>query len=196
MPDLHIVTYPHPALSRPSKPLARIDAELRQIVRQMFDLMYAARGVGLAANQVNLPYRLFIMNLTADPSHPEEERVFINPVLSRPRGSEEAEEGCLSLPGVYAPVRRPAQISIDAYNLEGEEVFARLEGMAARVVQHETDHLDGILFIDRLSPTARMAIREQIEEFETVFHGKQRRAEIPTNDAILKQLELLEQLRT
>lgn len=196
MSDLHIVTYPHPALSRPAKPLVRIDTELRDIVRRMFDLMYAARGVGLAANQVNLPYRLFVMNLSADPQQPEHEQVFINPVLSRPKGSEEAEEGCLSLPGLYAPVRRPAQISINAYNLEGEEVCARLEGMAARVVQHETDHLDGILFIDRLSPTVRMALREQIEEFELVYLGKQRRNEIPDNQAIIKQLELLEQLRT
>lgn len=196
MPDLHIVTYPHPALLRPSKPLVRIDSELREIVREMFRLMYAAKGIGLAANQVNLPYRLFVMNLTADPAQAEHEHVFINPILTRPKGSAEAEEGCLSLPGVYAPVRRPAQISINAYNLEGEEVFARLEGLAARAVQHETDHLDGILFIDRLSPTARMAIREQIEEFEVVFHSKQSRSEIPDNDAIIKQLELLEQLRT
>jgi peptide deformylase len=196
MPDLHIVTYPHPALSRPSKPLVRIDAELREIVRGMFELMYAAKGVGLAANQVNLPYRLFVMNLAADPSKAEEERVFINPVLSRPKGAEEAEEGCLSLPGVYAPVRRPAQITINAYNLEGQEVFARLEGLAARVVQHETDHLDGILFIDRLSPTARMAVSEQIKEFELIYQGKRSRSEIPDDDAIIKQLELLEQLRT
>ncbi len=196
MPDLHIVTYPHPALLRPSKPLVRIDSELREIVHEMFRLMYAAKGIGLAANQVNLPYRLFVMNLTADASQADHEHVFINPILTRPKGSEEAEEGCLSLPGVYAPVRRPAQITINAYNLEGEEVFARLEGLAARVVQHETDHLDGILFIDRLTPTARMAVREQIEEFEVVFHGKQSRSEIPDNDAIIKQLELLEQLRT
>lgn len=196
MPDLHIVTYPHPALLRPSKPLVRIDSELREIVHEMFRLMYAAKGIGLAANQVNLPYRLFVMNLTADPAQADHERVFINPILTRPKGSEEAEEGCLSLPGVYAPVRRPAQITINAYNLEGEEVFARLEGLVARVVQHETDHLDGILFIDRLSPTARMAVRERVEEFEVVFHGKQCRSEIPDNHAIIKQLELLEQLRT
>lgn len=196
MPDLHIVTYPHPALLRPARPLVRIDEELRGIVRQMFALMYEAKGVGLAANQVNLPYRLFVMNLSADPAEPEEEHVFINPVLSRPKGSEEAEEGCLSLPGLYAPVRRPAQISINAYNLEGEEVSARLEGLAARVVQHETDHLDGILFIDRLSPTVRMALQEPIKEFEIIYHSKQSRREIPDNEAIIRQLEVLEQLRT
>src|SRR5881227_4418245 len=98
---MEIVTYPHPTLRRVSRPLRRVDAELRQKIREMFDLMYAAKGIGLAANQVDLPLRLFIVNLEAKPDAGEE-LVFINPVISLPRGgTEEMEEGCLSLPGLY-----------------------------------------------------------------------------------------------
>ena len=88
-----------------SKPLKRVDAELREMIAQMFELMYEAKGVGLAANQVDLPYRFFIVNLQSDPAKAEEQ-VFINPVLSPAKGSAEAEEGCLSLPGLYAQVKR------------------------------------------------------------------------------------------
>lgn len=155
---MRIVDYPHPALRRVSKPLKRVDAELHKLVREMFDLMYSDdnhRGIGLAANQVDLPYRLFVVNLTADPALRDQEHVFINPVLSQPQGTAEAEEGCVSLPGLYAPVRRPEKIRINAYNLVGQEITYDLDDLFARVVQHETDHLDGVLFIDRLSTPYR-----------------------------------------
>src|SRR4051812_11610093 len=97
---LKIINYPHPTLRHVSKPLKRVDAELRRIVRAMFDALYEAKGIGLAANQVDLPYRLFIVNPKSDPNEPQEERVFINPVLSSRKGLAEAEEGCLSLPGL------------------------------------------------------------------------------------------------
>src|SRR5688572_26592799 len=97
---LELIQYPHPTLRHVARPLKKIDAELRDIVRQMFELMYKNRGVGLAANQVDLPYRLFIVNLEGDPAKGEE-LVFVNPVISRRKGLAEAEEGCLSLPGLY-----------------------------------------------------------------------------------------------
>ena len=97
---MEIVTYPHPTLRHESKPVKRVDAELREIVQEMFHLMYEARGVGLAANQVDLPLRLFVLNLESDPDK-SEEFVFINPVISKPKGSEEKEEGCLSLPELW-----------------------------------------------------------------------------------------------
>ena len=125
-----------------------------KIVAEMFDLMYAAKGVGLAANQVDLPYRLFVINLDCDPGATEKEFVFINPVLRSHKGIAEAEEGCLSLPGLYGDVRRPEHVVLNAYNLPGQEVTLELDGLFARAVQHEVDHLDGVLFIDRLSPTA------------------------------------------
>src|SRR2546423_15111987 len=102
---MKVIRYPHPTPRHVSKPLKRIDAEVNEIVRQMFDLMYEHRGVGLAANQVDLPYRLFVMNLSGKRGEGEE-FVFINPVLTRPRGLDEKEEGCLSLPGLYAQVKR------------------------------------------------------------------------------------------
>ena len=138
----------------------------------MFSLMYAAKGIGLAANQVDLPYRMFVINLGPDRGE-DDELVFINPILSRPKSPvEEEEEGCLSLPGVYAPVRRPSSIHVAAFNLEGEEICAEFQGLLARVIQHETDHLDGVMFIDRLSDTAEMAVRDEIAEFDRRFEQK------------------------
>jgi peptide deformylase len=192
---LQIVHYPHPALRHVSKPLRRVDAELRATIREMFDLMYQARGVGLAANQVDLPYRLFIVNLESDPQQPDLELVFINPTLSKPKGQADQEEGCLSLPGLYADVKRPERVAVHAYNLAGQEVEEELSGMLARVVQHETDHLDGVLFIDRLPPTGRMQLNEALGEFETVFAGQQSRGEVPDDPAIAAHLAELERLR-
>lgn len=195
---LQIVNYPHPTLMRRSKPLKRVDAELHQIVREMFELMYSKehRGVGLAANQVDLPYRLFVVNLTSDPAAKDQEFVFLNPVLSLPKGSAEDEEGCLSLPGLFAPVRRPEKIRVNAYNLSGEEVVYDLDGLFARVVQHETDHLDGILFIDRLTPTALLAAREPLDEFKREFATRRQLGEIPNDEEIERRLLELERLRT
>ena len=188
---MQIVTYPHPTLRHKSQPIKRVDANLRKMVSQMFELMYEARGVGLAANQVDLPFRLFVANLQSDPEEGEE-LVFINPVISRPKGLEEKEEGCLSLPELYGPVKRPETVQVTAYTLRGEEIEAKLSGLAARVVQHETDHLDGIMFIDRLSETEAMAARESIEEFELAFAGRRQRQEIPSDNDILQRLLDLE----
>lgn len=195
---LRIINYPHPTLRRPSKPLKRVDAELHALVREMFDLMYSKehRGVGLAANQVDLPYRLFIVNLSSDPAIKDEEHVFINPVLSLPKGGEEDEEGCLSLPGLFAPVRRPEKIRINAYNLAGQEVVYDLDDLFARVVQHETDHLDGVLFIDRLAPTVELSVRDRLLEFEQDFASRRQLGEIPSDEDILSRLAELEALRT
>lgn len=176
---MHIIQYPHPTLRHKSKPLRRVDDELRGIVREMFRLMYEARGVGLAANQVDLPLRLFVVNLKADPSEGEE-LVFINPVISGAKGLDEAEEGCLSLPGLYGQVRRPKQVRINAYSLDGQEISADATGLFARVVQHESDHLDGTLFVDRLTETGRLAVGPALEEFELAFKSQCETGGIPT----------------
>jgi peptide deformylase len=189
---LQIITYPHPTLRRVSKPLRRVDAELRKQIREMFDLMYAAKGIGLAANQVDLPLRLFIVNLTAKPNEGEE-LVFINPVISLPRGgSEESEEGCLSLPGLYGHVTRPRQVRINAYSLSGNEIVADATGLFARCVQHELDHLDGVLFPDRMSPTARADIEEELNVFETEFSSRRSTKAIPTDEEIARRWAELE----
>ena len=189
---MHVVHYPHPTLRYHSKPVRRVDAELVRIVREMFELMYATNGIGLAANQVDLPLRMFIANLSGKAGEGEE-LVFINPVLSNPKGSEEAEEGCLSFPELYGPVKRPKQITVNAYNLKGEELQARLEGMLARVVQHETDHLDGVVFPDRMSATASAQVQPILEEFELNFQSRRRTGEIPADDVIAERLKQWEQ---
>jgi len=170
----------------------RVDADLVRMVREMFALMYASNGIGLAANQVDLPLRLFVVNLSASPDEGEE-LVFINPVLSKPKGNEESEEGCLSFPQLYGNVTRPKQISIQAYNLQGEEVRGNLNGMLARVVQHEYDHLDGVLFVDRMSPTARAKVQPILNEFELSFRTLRQTGAIPSDDVIASQLAQWEQ---
>jgi peptide deformylase len=193
---LQIVQYPHPTLRHRSKPLRRVDAELRKLIDEMFELMYEHEGVGLAANQVDLPYRLFVANPEGDPAAKELEAVFINPVLSGGRALEEDEEGCLSIPGIRAPVTRNASIKIQAYDLEGNEISGEVNGLMARIAQHETDHLDGTLFIDRLGPAHAASHRDRLEEFELAFQSKQETGELPSIDEIADRLRELERLRT
>ncbi len=192
---LRIVNYPHPALRHKSKPLRRVDAELGKIVREMFALMYQQKGIGLAANQVDLPYRLFVLNLEGDPSKGQE-HAFINPVISKRHGTAEAEEGCLSFPEIFAPVRRSEKVTLSAYNLAGQELTYELTGLFARAAQHEYDHLDGVLFIDRLSPAALLSIKEKLRDLELQFQGDRRRGVIPEDPQIFARLNELEALRT
>lgn len=157
----------------------------------MFELMYEAKGIGLAANQVDLPLRLFVINLAAKQGEGEEV-VFINPVLSKPKGHVQMEEGCLSLPGVYGDVERPKQITVNAFNLRGEEIKADLDGMLSRVVQHETDHLDGVMFTDRLTETGKLAVRGLMDEFDVDFESKRNTGEIADDEILAAQRRELE----
>ena len=188
---LQLVEYPHPALLRRAKPLVRIDDAVFDAVDRMFEIMYEAQGVGLAANQVALPYRLFIVNLEARPDAGDE-LVFVNPTLSRPRGTAVQEEGCLSLPGLRMDVRRPERIVVDAWSLEGEPIHLDLDGLLARVVQHEFDHLEGRLFTDRLPEAASIEARRTLDSFREVFAGRQSRGELPAVDSLLARLDQLE----
>jgi peptide deformylase len=194
--SLSIIQYPHPTLRHVSRPLKRVDAELRQIIAQMFDLMYQHEGVGLAANQVDLPYRLFVMNPEGDPERKELERVYINPVLSGGKGSAVRDEGCLSIPDIRADVTRNATIRIQAFDMAGNEIDETLEDFPARIVQHETDHLDGVLFIDRLSPTQLAELRDELEDFELVHQSRQASGELPDDTLIAQRIRELEAMRT
>lgn len=193
---LEIIHYPHPTLRHVSKDLKRVDAELRDVIAQMCELMYKHEGVGLAANQVDLPYRLFVANPTGDAKNKDSEHVFINPVLLAGKGQIEEEEGCLSIPGVNGPVVRKEKVTIEAYNLAGEAFVGELEGLFARIVQHEVDHLDGKLFIDRLSTAKLAELRDQLEEFELDFRSKREVGELPGDEQIDARLAELERLRT
>lgn len=188
---LELVEYPHPALLRRARPLARIDDAVHDAVEQMFEIMYQAGGIGLAATQVALPYRLFVVNVEARPDAGEE-LVFINPTLSRPRGNAVQEEGCLSLPGLRMDVRRPERIVVKAWSLTGEPFEADLDGLLARVVQHEFDHLEGRLFTDRLPDAAALEARRSLDTFREVFAGKQSRGEVPVDAELLARLDRLE----
>lgn len=189
--SLKIIHYPHPTLRHRSKPVRRVDAKLKSMISEMFDLMYEASGIGLAANQVDLPLRFFVCNLAGERGEGEE-LVFINPVISRPKGNEEREEGCLSLPGVCAPVKRPASVHFEAYGLDGTAFQAELDGMMARVVQHEVDHLDGVMFIDRLPPTVEMNVGPELEEFSLEFQSRRSTGEIPDDEALAQRLADIE----
>ena len=191
---MKIVLYPHPALKHRSMPLTSIDKKIHAQVREMFDLMYEAKGLGLAANQVALPYQLLIMNLTADPKQPDGEEVYVNPVIVERKGSIEEEEGCLSLPKLYAKVRRAKNVKVHAYNLKGESVEITASDLAARVWQHEVDHLHGILFIDKLGPIGKFNSRGSVKEFERDFRKAQERGEIAPDLELEMQLEALEAL--
>ena len=189
---MQIIHYPHPTLRHKSKPVKRVDAELRAMIGEMFELMYEARGIGLAANQVGLPLRLFIMNL-AGAKGEGEEYVFINPTISRSTGTDEAEEGCLSLPGVYGPVMRPAEIVFSAYMPNGEKFEQKVDGMFARCVQHETDHLDGVMFTDRMDEDSLYDVQQQIDQFELTFERLRSEGKLPTDEQIVKFQDEMEQ---
>lgn len=186
---MEIVSYPHPALRYKSREVAHIDDKLRGIVEEMFALMYQAKGIGLAANQVALPLRVFVVNLTGEAAEKDEEIVFINPEILKRRGAEIGEEGCLSLPGLYADVQRAEKIVVEAFDLDGQPFRAELDDLAARVVQHETDHLDGVLFIDRVDDSIRREIEPKVSEFDIDFRARQQRGEIAPDDELRARLE-------
>jgi peptide deformylase len=189
---LEIVNYPHPALRYASRPVTEIDDDLRSTIRDMFELMYAAKGIGLAANQVALPFRFFVLNLTADPEQKDQEQVFINPEIVKRHSSVEDEEGCLSLPGLYAKVRRARKIRVRAYDLDGKLVEYEADELYGRAVQHETDHLAGKLFIDYLDPQALRSVAEKIRDFEVQFRKAQRGGELPDDAELVKRLDAIE----
>ena len=185
---MKILKYPHPILKYKCKPLQKINQELRDIVAEMFETMYAASGVGLAANQVGLPLRLFVMNPSGNKETKEEEYVFINPVLLKKNGNATDNEGCLSFPDVHADVVRSEVIEVESISLAGEEQHFKWKDRPARIVQHELDHLNGIGFVDRLSDTSKLEIRSELEDLSTVFEGDQRLG-FDSIDAAMQVLE-------
>lgn len=189
---LRIVTYPHPALRYQSSPVSQIDERLRSRVRAMFELMYENRGIGLAANQVALPYQFFVLNLTADPDQPDQEQVFLNPEIIKRHSGVEEEEGCLSFPGLYGKVHRAKRIRVKAFDLSGQEVLIDAEDLLSRAIQHETDHLHGKLFIDYFQPQTKTSAEPKIKEIETLFRQAQAAGEYPNDEEIVRQMKAIE----
>jgi len=189
---MQIVPYPHPALAYRSVELKQIDATLRKTVREMFELMYQAEGIGLAANQVGLPFRLFVVNLAARADEPDEEFVFINPVIVKRRGKELGDEGCLSLPGLYGNVNRSSGISIEAFDLSGSGFRIDVDELAARVVQHESDHLEGILFTDRMRDEGTSErLDAKLPKFVAAWEQAQKDGIVPSDEEIRRDLQAI-----
>jgi peptide deformylase len=167
MPMLKVRAYPDPVLAIRSKPVQTIDRRLRQLVDEMFETMYEEHGVGLAAPQVGESLRLCVVNCSGES---DGELVLVNPVVVETAGKDVAsEEGCLSVPGIRTNVIRPERVKVRAFDLTGQELEIDADDLEARCLQHEIDHLNGQLFIQRLSETSRMAIRRQIRKLESDY---------------------------
>jgi peptide deformylase len=160
MAVLTIRKYGDPILRRRAAPVETVTPETRHIVADMIDTMYDEVGIGLAAPQVGIPLRLIVVGDDAT----REARALVNPVIAEAAGEATAEEGCLSIPGIFAPVSRAASVTVAARDLDGQPLTIQGHGLFARVLQHEIDHLDGVLFIDRLDPVTRDRIKRKIKK--------------------------------
>jgi peptide deformylase len=145
---LKIVRYPDPRLHKVAQPIARVDDEIRKLVADMAETMYAAPGIGLAATQVDRHVRLIVVDISETK---DDLKVFINPEILEASGQSEHEEGCLSVPGIYDMVSRPARIRVRALDRDGQAFELETDGLLAVCVQHEIDHLDGKVFVEYLS---------------------------------------------
>lgn len=160
MAILDILVYPDPRLKQKAAPVERVDESVRQLVDDMAETMYAAPGIGLAAIQVNVRKRVLVIDLSEEKNALQ---VFINPVIVERDGEQETEEGCLSVPGLYAPVQRARRVRVQALDRDGQPFELDAEGMLAVCVQHEIDHLDGKVFVDYLSRLKRERIRKKLQ---------------------------------
>ncbi len=164
--QLKIISYPDPRLRKISTEVQKFDESLSALAKRMFELMREAKGVGLAAPQVGKNIRLFITNHSGKP---EDDRVYVNPVISDAEGEESSQEGCLSLPNITVDVGRPVTAIIRAKDLSGNPIDQTESGYIARIWQHELDHLNGVLIIDRMGPTAKMENRKILKELEDKY---------------------------
>jgi len=161
MAILDILHYPDPRLRTQARPVETVDAELRQLVDDMFETMYAAPGIGLAATQVNVHKRVVVIDVSEEKNQP---LVFINPEIVSKEGVEEMQEGCLSVPGYYDLVQRADRVKVRALDRDGNPFELEADGLLAVCIQHEIDHLDGKLFVDYLSELKRKRVRKKLEK--------------------------------
>lgn len=161
MAQLNILEFPDPRLRRIARPVSEVTDRERRLAADMLETMYAARGIGLAATQVNEDVRLLVLDLSETRDDP---KVFINPEIVERVGSQTCEEGCLSVPGIYAEVKRAEQIRVRALGLDGQSFELDADGLLAVCVQHEIDHLDGKVFVDYLSPLKRRMVEKKLKK--------------------------------
>jgi peptide deformylase len=161
MAKLPILTFPNPRLRTKAKPVHEVDAKVRQLVADMFETMYAAPGIGLAAIQVDVPLRVVVIDVSDTNDAP---LCLINPEILDVSGVEQMDEGCLSVPGFYESVSRAERVRVRALDRDGKPFEIETDGLLAVCIQHEIDHLDGKLFVDYLSSLKRQRIRRRLEK--------------------------------
>jgi peptide deformylase len=156
-----ILKYPDPRLKQRAEPVKVVDDEIRRLVDDMAETMYAAPGVGLAANQIGVLLRVFVVD-TAGENEPSELRVFINPEIVETDGTQTWEEGCLSFPGVVEEIRRAERVRVRALDRDGKPFELEADGLLAVAIQHETDHLNGVVMLDKLSAVKRRLLGRKL----------------------------------
>ena len=156
---LPIIEFPDRRLRTVAKPVAQVDATLARLIDDMFETMYAAPGFGLAATQVDVHKRLLVLDVSEDQTRP---MVFINPDILAAEGSQTYQEGCLSVPGIFAEVKRSNQIRVQALDRHGKRFELEADGLLAVCIQHEMDHLAGKVFVDYLSPLKRELVKKKL----------------------------------
>ena len=156
---LPILEFPDPRLRTVAKPVTEVDDKIRQLVDDMFETMYDAPGIGLAASQVDVHQRFMVIDVSDEHDQP---LVFINPEITAKQGEQVYQEGCLSVPGIYADVTRADVITVRAHGRDGQPFEMEADGLLAVCVQHEMDHLDGKLFVDYLSPLKREMVKKKL----------------------------------
>ncbi|MFO1008776.1 MAG: peptide deformylase [Planctomycetota bacterium] len=172
--EFDLTLYPDPVLRKPSEPVAAFDEELRAIVAGMFERMRKSNGVGLAAPQVGLKKRILVLNPTGEA---QDDLVLVNPTIVDRFGKATLfEEGCLSFPGIYAEIKRPECCKVAAFGLDGKPMEKEYDGFVSRIIQHEYDHLEGVLLVDRMSPADKLANKPRLEELVYKFKKKQQEA--------------------
>ncbi|GAB6047799.1 peptide deformylase [Methyloparacoccus murrellii] len=161
MAILTILEFPDERLRKKAEPVEIVDAGTRRLIDDMFETMYAAPGIGLAATQVNVQQRILVLDISEEKNSPQ---AFINPELIMKTGEEESDEGCLSVPGVFEKVKRAEKIRVKALDRDGQPFELEADGLLAVCIQHEMDHLDGKLFVDYLSPLKRQLARKKVKK--------------------------------
>lgn len=170
MAILTILEFPDERLRHEAKPVEEVDDGIRKLIDDMFETMYAAPGIGLAATQVNVQRRLLVLDISEEKNQP---LALINPELLTREGQEESDEGCLSVPGVFEKVKRAEKIRVRALNRDGESFEMDADGLLAVCIQHEIDHLEGKLFVDYLSPLKRQLARKKVKKEQRQRDGGQ-----------------------
>lgn len=169
-----IINFPDPVLRRVCAEVSEVTPEIKKLLNDMAETMYAAPGIGLAACQVAIDKRVIVVDVGEDESTDNERRLYklVNPVLKNLSGSVDSEEGCLSLPGIRETIKRAATVTLEAHDIERGDIVLNADGLLAICLQHEVDHLNGVLFIDRLSRLKRDLLKTKLRQLEKQFVDK------------------------